>query len=486
VLLFGQPISEIRQQARVEIVELAKEYVQTFGEPTPSSPGGPIIITGHQPELFHPGVWIKSYATNSVAQMVGGTPIHVIVDNDTMKSSAIKVPAGGPKEFVVGHVPFDRWESEIPYEERDVVDEAIFREFADRARVTMSKLPFQPIVTPYWNEVLRSASRAKLVGERLAAGRRAIERAWGTVNFEVPLSRLCQRDSFLRLWLDIAFRGTEFRELYNRLLADYRAKYKVRSRNHPASDLAIEEDRIELPFWVWSHDSPARRSLWVSAGSAGKILWAGQTPIGSIEAGEELDSIRRTLGQWKVRPRALTATLYLRGVVGDWFIHGVGGGKYDEVTDHLLTEYLGWSEPPGMGVLSGTLLLPSEDRADLSARIAESRWLARDAYWNPDRHLNDQLREREPIAGWIEEKQSLQDSPASKLHQWSRQDWVHFRRLNDQIRPYVQATCQQAEREAIELLDRQRSRRAILSREYAFCLHPEDSLRSFFGQVSRS
>ncbi len=278
--------------------------------------------------------------------------------------------------------------------------------------------------------------------------------------------------------------GAEFRDLYNRLLADYRDKYKVRSRNHPASDLATEEDRIELPFWVWSPHSPARRSLWVSADSACKTLWAGKTKLGTIETGQDLASIRKSLSPWKIRPRALMTTLFLRGVVGDWFVHGIGGGKYDEVTDHLLTEYLGFSKPTGMSVLSGTLLLPCEDRSDLSTRIAENRLLARDAYWNPDRHLNDQLREREPISTWIEEKQSLQDSPASRLHQWSRQDWVHFRQLNDQIRPYVQAIRQQAEREADELVDQQRSRRALISRDYSFCLHPEDSLRSFFEQIS--
>jgi hypothetical protein len=482
--LFGRPLIEVRQKARVDILNFAKDYVQSLGEPIPASSTGPIIITGHQPELFHPGVWIKSFATHRVARMVGGTPIHVIIDNDTMKSSAIKLPAGGPKDFVVGHVPFDRWESEIPYEERRVVDESIFREFADRVRVTMSKLAFRPIVSTYWDEVLRSASRTKLVGERLAAGRRAIERAWGTSNLEVPISRLSDRDSFLYFWLDIAFRAAEFRELYNRLLADYRVKYKVRSQNHPATDLVMEQDRIELPFWVWSMESPARRSLWVSAGSTGTILWADSTKIGPIEPGQELDSIRNTLGRWKVRPKALMTTLYLRGVVGDWFLHGVGGGKYDEVTDHLLTEYLGWSRPPAMGILSGTLRLPGEDREDLASRIAQSRWLARDAYWNPDRHLNDQLREREPIANWIEEKQTLQESPIAKLHQWSRQDWVHFRQLNDQLRPYVQATRQQAEREALELADQQRSQRALLSRDYPFCLHPEESLRDFFQQVS--
>ncbi len=72
VNLFGQPLSQVRQQARLEIVELAKEYVQSLGESALATTGGPLIITGHQPELFHPGVWIKYFATHRVAQLVGG------------------------------------------------------------------------------------------------------------------------------------------------------------------------------------------------------------------------------------------------------------------------------------------------------------------------------------------------------------------------------------------------------------------------------
>ena len=39
------------------------------------------------------------------------------------------------------------------------------------------------------------------------------------------------------------------------------------------------------------------------------------------------------------------------------FLHGIGGGKYDELTDELLRRFYG-VEPPRFLVLSATLLLP--------------------------------------------------------------------------------------------------------------------------------
>ena len=42
-----------------------------------------------------------------------------------------------------------------------------------------------------------------------------------------------------------------------------------------------------------------------------------------------------------LRPRALTLTLFARVCLGDFFIHGIGGGKYDEVTDAIIRDYFG-------------------------------------------------------------------------------------------------------------------------------------------------
>ncbi len=51
-----------------------------------------MIVTGHQPELFHPGVWIKNFAIASIARQTGGAALNLIVDNDIPKSSSIAVP----------------------------------------------------------------------------------------------------------------------------------------------------------------------------------------------------------------------------------------------------------------------------------------------------------------------------------------------------------------------------------------------------------
>src|SRR6185295_11008278 len=54
----------------------------------------PFLLSGHQPELFHPGVWYKNFVLGSLAQRVDAVGIHLLIDSDTCASASIRVPTG--------------------------------------------------------------------------------------------------------------------------------------------------------------------------------------------------------------------------------------------------------------------------------------------------------------------------------------------------------------------------------------------------------
>ena len=58
----------------------------------------------------------------------------------------------------------------------------------------------------------------------------------------------------------------------------------------------------------------------------------------------------------RLRTRALTTTMFCRFLLGDLFIHGIGGAKYDELGDAIARRFFG-IEPPGFLTLSMTLWL---------------------------------------------------------------------------------------------------------------------------------
>src|SRR5262249_12888486 len=102
---------------------------------------------------------------------------------------------------------------------------------------------------------------------------------------------------------------------------------------------------------------------------------------------------------FKARSRALTTTLYARLFLADLFMHGIGGGKYDELTAELIRRFHG-CEPPAFVVLSATLWLPlpgTPARPDDCRRLARE---LRDVHYNPQRHLGGGL-EQDTSLGWL-------------------------------------------------------------------------------------
>src|SRR5689334_9165421 len=54
----------------------------------------PLIIDGHQTELYHPGVWVKSVLGDALATKLNGRALHLAVDTDAPKHLTLRWPGG--------------------------------------------------------------------------------------------------------------------------------------------------------------------------------------------------------------------------------------------------------------------------------------------------------------------------------------------------------------------------------------------------------
>src|SRR3989442_2128465 len=117
-------------------------------------------------------------------------------------------------------------------------------------------------------------------------------------------------------------------------------------------------------------------------GSGIRLVAAGES-AGEVAGGAGPEA----LAGLPIRPRALTLTAFTRLCLADLFVHGVGGGRYDRVTDAVIREYFGL-EPPAYAVTTATMHLPlqgydaGEERQALRRRLLELQH-------NPDRGLAD-------------------------------------------------------------------------------------------------
>jgi hypothetical protein len=478
--LDGARLAGMRRSAVAEIIAAARTYLIDAGEPAPDLSADSLFVAGHQPDLFHPGVWVKNYALNALAGRHGAMPLNLIVDNDTAKASAIHVPVWGrqddPAAVHLVTLPYDHFPGEVPYEERTVHDERLFAEFPETVKERTSGWPFDPILPDHWADVLRQRERTPLLGERFAAARRVWERRWGCQNLELPISRLCATESFARFAVALVEQLPAFHTTYNDCVHDYRSRHGIRSPNHPVPDLLRDGDWLEAPFWAWRAGGQRRSRLFVRSVASGWRLRVGGEPWPDLPRAGAAERWRRLETEgFKIRTRALTTTLFARLCLADLFIHGIGGGKYDELTDLIIAKQFG-IRPPAFLILTGTLRLPLPG---YPARADDERaaWRSvRDIHWNPQRHLPADAED------WQDMVEARQRVTVQTDKTWRKERFKELRRLTDRIRTRIAAIEAEARR-AAERASAEAAANAILRRrDYAFCLYPESSLRPFLTQ----
>src|SRR5439155_1108164 len=217
------------------------------------------------------------------------------------------------------------WQSDTPCEDRAVEDAELFASLPARVEPFVRDWPFRPLLFAWWPEVLNQRKRTPLLGERLAAGRRSLERAWGLRPLDVPLSRVCRTEAFAWFAVHLLRELPRFHADYNAAVRAYRRRHGLRSPLHPAPDLAQDGAWLETPFWAWRTGAQRRQRLWAKAADGTIELRAGPVTWPTLQG----DAARQVL-QWrqqaaagyKIRTRALTTTLFAPLVLGDLFLHG--------------------------------------------------------------------------------------------------------------------------------------------------------------------
>ena len=495
----GRSLSDLSNRARAELLTAARRWTAAYRDIGPIAEDfqGPIFLAGHQPELFHPGVWFKNFALGAIAQEHGAVAVNLIIDSDTIKTAGLPTLGGSLTEPRVETIPFDGQEPLVPYEERSLVDNGLFADFGRRVSQRIGPLVQDPLIDQFWPLVLERTRDTDRLGYCLAQARHQLEGRWGLTTLEIPQSWVCECESFRWFVAHMLAHLPRFRQTYNEAVRDYRRMHRIRNAAHPVPDLTEEGPWLETPLWVWTADRPERRRLF--ARSMGReMIVSDQQDLElrlPLDPDGQLAATVEELTRWsrqgvKIRSRALMTTLWARLALGDLFLHGIGGAKYDQVTDMLIERFFGL-KPPGIMVVSATLHLPVESPQVAADDAHAIRQELRELTFHPEKFIGlgeadgglsqSSTRPSPDAQSLIDEKQRWIQTPETPEIAYTR--WKELRRINSTLQPYV---ADRRER-LLELQKRTshalRAKRILESREFGFCLYPEEILREFFRQL---
>ena len=525
--LQGCDLSSIRAWARREAIGAARTYTAGLlagelpGRPADSKhaqglsvPGdgglsggattdateAALFVGGHQPTLFHPGVWVKNFVVGRLAHNERGIGLNLVVDTDTLSGTTVRVPTGRRSAPGIAAILFDEPRPRQPWEEARVVDRSLFTSFPDRVLAALGESAAQPLVDEFWPAAVRRLAHSNSLAECLTAARSAWERGWGLANLELPVSRLCTLEPFLWFAAHLLAHLPRFHAVYNETLREYRQVNRVRSRTHPVPDLREQDGWLEAPFRVWRAGDEVRRPVFARQEGGELRLSDGASVFATLPLtpGKDACCAVRELQLLaprgiRFRTRALSTTLFARLCFADLFVHGIGGAKYDQMTDRIVARFFGLAAPEFL-TLSATLRLVEEglpvERTD---ELRLTRQL-RELDYHPDRHVS--AATGPAVDSLIAEKRRLileQHAARGRVPPGAGAPvplgaggYVRFRRFQEINRLLADFTRDERRRIEDELARtrRQLAANAVLhDREYAFCLYPAEKLKRFMDHV---
>lgn len=481
-----ESFNTLRTSARRKLIDDAIRYTSTYREISwldeRAARSSPILMAGHQPALFHAGVWFKNFALSHLGQKTSSVAVNLVIDNDVASGSSVRVPTvdRSTGKSAYRSVAFDRVGGGVPYEQTAIHDREIFDHFDQALREAVAPLVKTPCVTELWMHARKAIARCGFAGCALAQARHGLEGDLGLQTLEVPLGVICRTAEFCEYVLMILMELPRFNQCYNEAARFYRAAHHIRSSSHPVPDLAEDGEWFEAPLWIYGNESPQRKAAWAKLSDDEIVI--------SDRCGREIrvdirypklaaESLKNLMGpDLKIRPRALMTTMYARMILSDLFLHGIGGGKYDQLGDMIIRSFF-MVEPPPFMVISATVLLPGLNSNESVWRIPNLQRAIRDIEFQPERFADQYsmdpglLRRKSKLLAEIPEK--------GKRRSWHAQ----VEQINNDLSESLRDLKMQFMKDLAQEKSRASAHALLASREHPFCVFPIDYLVETYSRL---
>jgi len=305
----------------------------------------------------------------------------------------------------------------------------------------------------------------------------------------LPVSRMSESKSFFEFVVSIAINARCFIQIYNKAILE-----QIQANPHNTIrtiKLLKNEDKdksFELPFWLVS-SSGQRYSLQITIGKGNNIKFGtNSTVLGEIDSSNRDEKARQLENamakhNYHLRPKAITLTLFARLYLANWFIHGVGGGSYETITDFIIERYYKINKPH-FGVATGSMVLPLESYSDyIPSTSAQLKSQLRKLKFNPEKFIIKTLRGKKSIQLLIEKKKKLIKT-ANNINLSVKERKVAWESISELNKELLKHTGQQLRILNIEseLIQKYKRHKEVINyRKSFFGLFSEQELRNFIN-----
>lgn len=450
----GLPLAELRKRARAWI-----------GHDNDL----PLIATGHQTELYHPGVWAKNALIHHAATRLGGFAYHLAVDTDEPKHLHLRWPGAFEPITDDQNLVNDRWAGLLL-----PPTPAHINNLLDLIAADSRDWPFQPCLPQVLESIRSLLIEATDLSSLLVDATHEFDWSLGLHNHALMASPLWASQPFLIYAHHLFAHADHLSKHYNAALEQHRIDHNITTPGRPMPDLVNDDKGLEVPFWIDDLANATRRRARVQRVQGHWTLTLAQGQTFSFDPSRNADSAADALAsflretQHRISPRALTLTMFMRLLVADNFVHGIGGGRYDQVLDRIITRCFNIA-PPAFAITTATLLFPTaagRDRVCLPCL----------------KHQGHRLRHA--VLGDKKKQfvQTIQHAPAGSPERAQLFHQMHRELASLQSHPSLQAWQQDYDRAEKQFKEEQ----ILFNRELFYPLQPRDRLESLVNQYANA
>ncbi len=452
-----------------ELAQAINHNAKTLGTPgwtsTPAA-NTPVIGSGHQAWFWHPGILIKDITAVSLAQKYSGLAFHIVVDHDEHHACTIDVPVQTHNRLTVKPLTLAHEKPGLSSLDQPCISLAAALRNIDA--FTTDNPSAAPLLAN-----LKSAIQS--IHEKTQAGSIAPQNLAHQITAILDLLR-----RNIGIQLPVLFASqlagmSGFKTLLDRFLADPLACVKAYNgavAAHADAGIAplqiIDPDEmVEAPFWIMSA-TPDKAFPRVKAHVSRQA--DGQWAISNSQ-GIAIDPVLHRL-----LPRALTMTGLLRSQACHLFIHGKGGGQYDQITETWWQTWTSQTLAP-KAVASADLYLPFNVPSATPKQVTHALWQSHNLPHNIDRHNptgSPIVIEKGHLLAQM--AQSTDTSRRAKL-------FTRLHEINAALAAQSPDLIQTARQTLQDAQDGVSNAQTLRRRDWCFAFYPKDQITSLSNQL---
>lgn len=436
-----------------DLLQIVNDNARLLGS-EPLAEQGPLWVTGHQAWLWHPGILAKDLAASAAARRYGGQVLHLVVDHDVHNPLALDLPVIRGRRLTSQTLQLAPVKQGLPAACLPPVE-------MDQALATLesfekSSRERSPARLDRLRQALTDLPAFETLGQQMAAVTTRLMRPWVGNTAILLTSQLHRLEGFRQILDDMMHNAASCISAYNAAVLA-----------HPQAGigpLAMDQQFIELPLWLvrWDRgrepvyvDITDSRPLLVTAD--GREVKVDGSPTGSFLA-----------------PRAMLLTALIRRYYARLFIHGTGGGVYDQATEAWWLKWKPGESLAPMAVVTADLRFAFDIPVATTADVQRAIWWLHHLPHNLN-HQSDLLNAQ--ARALVEEKDQLLTTLSQS--QDREEKALAFRRLheiNDTLASLMPGPLQQARQALIDAQHGLQNHTQANRRDWCFALYDDQSL----------